>query len=268
MAETILTLSNWQFALTLVFFGLVVGGETLFSEKISDRKGHGVRWAANLAMYAFGFGLVVLASPYLNGAIGALAAIAPIPPLVTLGLHPVLLIVITVLIIDLLAYLSHAISHLVPVLWRLHRTHHSDPIVDGSTGVRHHPLETIISATFMTTVFGLLGLPLLVIVAYGLLGLVWQFWTHLDVALPERLERPMRAVLVTPSMHRLHHSIDMREGNSNFGQILSIWDHLFGTYRHRPIDQRAAMTFGVADFLPGPGFGGPFVEPFRRIGSV
>lgn len=266
MAETILTLSNWQFALTLGLFVAVSGGETLWSMRTARRSNHVVRWTANIALYALGFGIVMLAAPHMRGIVGVLAAIAPFPPLVGLGMHPVLIIVISVLIIDLLAYLSHLISHLIPILWRLHRTHHSDRVVDGSTGVRHHPFETIVAATLMTLVFGVLGLPLLVILAYGLIGLVWQFWTHLDVALPEGLDRPMRAVLVTPSMHRVHHSTDMREGNSNFGQVLSIWDHLFGTYQHRSTDQRADMTFGVEGFSPGSGPGGPLLEPFRRQG--
>jgi sterol desaturase/sphingolipid hydroxylase (fatty acid hydroxylase superfamily) len=231
--------------LTAMAFVALAGVESLFPLG-AERRPRGRRWFANAALFLIGFGVVFAASPLiLKGAVGLQAALH-FPPLTELGLPAWLLVVVSFLLIDLLAYLSHALFHGAPWLWRLHRAHHSDVVVDASTGVRHHPVETLANAAFQLMVFAILGVPMLVILAYGLIATLWQFVTHAEVRLPEPIDRALRLVVVTPGMHRVHHSVRMDEGNSNFGMVLSIWDRLFGTYRRRPAEERAAMALGVA----------------------
>ena len=112
-------------------------------------------------------------------------------------------------------------------------------------------------------VFAVLGVPLLVILAYGLITTLWQFVTHADVRLPEPIDRALRLVVVTPGMHRVHHSVRMDEGNSNFGMVLSIWDRLFSTYRRRPAAERAGMVLGVAGEDVAPTLAALLADPIR-----
>ena len=255
-------LNRWQLALTALAFILLAGLERMFPMR-GAREGRWTRWSANLLLFGLGFGALYLASPLLLQAAGWLDRLIPLPPLASLGLPAWLLILVSLLVVDLLNYLAHVAFHVAPSLWRLHRTHHSDTVVDASTGVRHHPLETILNSTIQLAIFAVLGLPVLVVMGYALIAAVWQFVTHLDVRLPEVVDRPLRLLVVTPGMHRIHHSSQMAEGNSNFGTLLSIWDRLFGTYRQRPVDEHNDMVLGVTGFAAGQGAGGPLLEPFR-----
>ncbi|WP_298160486.1 sterol desaturase family protein [Brevundimonas sp.] len=263
MGDLLLEMNRWQVVLVLCAFVLTAGLEQLFPLR-GLKQGRWTRWAANLVLFALGIGLFAAASPLLLDFALRVQGLLPIPPLATMGLPAWALILVSFLLIDFIGYLGHLLAHMTPWLWRLHRTHHSDEIVDGSTTVRHHPLETLVLGAFQLTLFVLLGLPLLVVVAYAVIVGVWQFFHHIDVRLPEAIDRPLRWVLVTPGLHRMHHSVEMREGNSNFGVVFSIWDRLFGTYRLRPEQERIHMPVGVGGFPAGAGVLGPLVEPLRR----
>lgn len=244
MAELLVQSSHWQLLLTALAFVALAGIETLFP--LSAERGPRLeRWFAHAALFLIGFGLVFVAAPFIYKGADWVQGALHFPPLTGLGLPAWLLVLISFLLIDLLAYLTHALFHGAPWLWRLHRAHHSDAVMDASTGVRHHPVEALVSAAFQLTVFAILGVPLLVILAYGLITTLWQFVTHADVRLPEPIDRALRLVVVTPGMHRVHHSVRMDEGNSNFGMVLSVWDRLFGTYRRRPAAERAGMALGI-----------------------
>lgn len=262
MAELILGANRWQFALTLAVFVIVALVEQVVAAGRS-RPERWPRWSANLLLFATGYGAVVLAAPLILAVAAWVQGALGFPPLSRLGLPTWLLIVATVLLIDLVGYLCHVVSHLVPVLWRMHRTHHSDERIDASTSIRHHPLESIVNGAVQLSIFAVLGLPLLVVVGYGLAATIWQFLHHMDVRLPEPLDRALRTVVVTPGMHKLHHSRDHAEANSNFGVLFSVWDRLFGTYRRRDPISRADMPIGVIDFEAGRGVLGPLAEPFR-----
>lgn len=244
MIELLVQSSHWQLLLTALAFIALAGVEALFPLS-GDRGLRGRRWFANAALFLMGFGVVFMASPLILQSAAWVQAALHFPPLTGLGLPVWLLVVVSFLLIDLLAYLSHALFHGAPWLWRLHRAHHSDVVVDASTGVRHHPFEALVSAALQLMIFTVLGVPLLVILAYGLITTLWQFVTHADVRLPEPIDRALRLVLVTPGMHRVHHSVRVDEGNSNFGMVLSVWDRLFGTYRRRPVAERAGMPLGI-----------------------
>ncbi|WP_312784722.1 sterol desaturase family protein [Brevundimonas sp.] len=262
MAELLVQSSHWQLLLTALAFVALAGVESLFPLS-SDRGLRGRRWFANAALFLIGFGAVFAASPLILKGAAWLQGALHFPPLAGLGMPAWLLVVVSFLLIDLLAYLSHALFHGAPWLWRLHRAHHTDGVVDASTGVRHHPVETLASAALQLTVFAILGVPLLVILAYGLITTLWQFVTHADVRLPEPIDRALRLVVVTPGMHRVHHSVRMDEGNSNFGMVLSVWDRLFGTYRRRPAAERAGMDLGVEGESGAPNLTALLVDPLR-----
>lgn len=263
LSDLIFDLNRWQLAVAAVVFVLCVGAEQLWPQV----RGRGIpwrRWIVNILLFVVGFGGLVLLAPWIQQLALAVDRLIPFPPLVAMGLPVWLLVLVSFLLIDLLAYLTHLTFHIVPPLWRLHRTHHSDQMMDASTGVRHHPLEAILGGVGQLCILAVLGVPLLVILGYGVVAVVWQFVTHMDVALPEPVDRVVRLVVVTPGMHRVHHSVRMDEGNSNFGMVLSIWDRLFRTYRRRAAGERPLMPIGVGGFTPGQGVLGSFQEPFRR----
>ena len=148
---------------------------------------------------------------------------------------------------DLYAYLLHRTQHASFLLWRLHAVHHADVDMKASTTVRHHPGEFVLSSIIGATVAAVLGLPVWVFPVYALIAIAVSLIQHVNARLPERLDRLVQRVLVTPGMHRVHHSVDVAECNGNYGTVLSIWDRMFGTYRQRPHGQDV-VAFGVDPF--------------------
>src|SRR5918911_807481 len=136
--------------------------------------------------------------------------------------------------LDLVIYTQHVLFHAVPVLWRLHRMHHADLEFDVSTGVRFHPVEIVLSMLIKFIAVALIGAPALAVLIFEVLLNATSMFSHSNVHLPERIDRVLRWIVVTPDMHRVHHSTERRETDSNFGFNLSWWDRLFGTYRAQP----------------------------------
>lgn len=263
MTKFLLWFSEWQWLATAAAFLLFAGIEYLLPFRTAGQ-GRASRWIANLGLYVLGTVAVVLLVPVMSAAGAWLQASLGLRPLVQLGLPVWLLVLVSFLLIDLVGYLTHALFHGVPWLWRLHSVHHSDGILDASTGIRHHPFEAIAAAFVQLMVISVLGLPLLVVLAYGVVASLWQFFSHANIALPEKLDRLVRLVLVTPGMHRVHHSVLMSEGNSNFGMVLSIWDRLFGTYRRRPAVEQKDMALGIEGHVQSKGLPSLMILPFSR----
>jgi sterol desaturase/sphingolipid hydroxylase (fatty acid hydroxylase superfamily) len=171
-----------------------------------------------------------------------------------------------VLLLDFAIYLQHRLMHQVPVLWRLHRVHHADLDFDMTTGSRFHTIEIIVSMLFKWGVILLLGPALIAVLIFEVLLNGMAIFNHANVSLPGAIERIVRSLLVTPDMHRVHHSTLVQETNSNYGFNLSIWDRIFKTYIDQPEKGHDAMTIGLAEFrdakqvdqLPGM-LGLPFV---------
>ena len=153
-----------------------------------------------------------------------------------------------VLLLDLAIYLQHRLMHQVPVLWRLHRVHHADLDFDLTTGSRFHTIEIIVSMLIKWLVIILLGPALIAVLVFEVLLNGMAIFNHANVSLPRAFDRMVRYLLVTPDMHRVHHSTLPRETNSNYGFNLSIWDRVFKTYIDQPEKGHQAMTIGLAEF--------------------
>jgi sterol desaturase/sphingolipid hydroxylase (fatty acid hydroxylase superfamily) len=150
-----------------------------------------------------------------------------------------------VVLLDLTVYLQHVLFHSVPLLARLHAVHHADPDFDLTTGVRFHPLEILVSALIKLAAVAALGAPVLAVLLFEVLLNATAMFNHANVSLPRRLEPWVRRLLVTPDMHRIHHSVVEAERNSNYGFCLSLWDRLLGTYTPAP---RGELSIGLADW--------------------
>ena len=177
--------------------------------------------------------------------------------------------VVAIVFLDLTVYFQHLMFHAVPVLWRLHMVHHVDKDIDMSTGVRFHPVEILISAGVKSAMAAVLGPPVGAVVAFEVILNAAAVFNHGNIRLPANLDAALRWLMVTPDMHRVHHSVFIRETNSNFGFNLSVWDRLFGTYRPRPAAGHSGMTIGIShvreDKWEGPGW--LLLLPFVKSGG-
>ncbi|MEO1046238.1 MAG: sterol desaturase family protein [Pseudomonadota bacterium] len=155
---------------------------------------------------------------------------------------------LAVLLLDLAVWAQHVATHHIPLLWRLHRVHHADRDFDMTTALRFHPLEIGLSMAYKMLVAFLLGVPLGALVLFELLLSLFPLFNHANIALPKTLDRVLRWLVVTPDMHRVHHSSIVEETNSNYGFCFALWDRLFGTYVAQPQHGHQAMTIGLEEW--------------------
>jgi len=155
---------------------------------------------------------------------------------------------ISLLLLDLAIYLQHRVFHYVPVLWRLHRMHHADLDIDVTTGARFHPIEILLSLAIKFVVIVTLGIPALAVLFFEIALNATSMFNHSNVRMPLPVERVLRWLVVTPDMHRVHHSIVLRETDSNFGFNFPWWDRLLRTYRAQPEAGHERMTIGIEQF--------------------
>jgi sterol desaturase/sphingolipid hydroxylase (fatty acid hydroxylase superfamily) len=192
-------------------------------------------------------------------------------------------IIIGVLFLDMVIYLQHLMFHSVPLLWRLHMMHHADLDIDLTTGLRFHPIEILISMGIKVAAVSVIGPPIVAVLAFEVILNGTAMFNHGNVHMPRALDRVLRLLVVTPDMHRVHHSVTIRETNSNFGFNFPWWDRIFGTYRAQPVAGHQDMTIGLAQFrnpkkltllhllvLPFTGYPGSYainksgMEPIKR----
>ena len=159
-----------------------------------------------------------------------------------------LAIILSVVILDFAIYLQHILVHAVPALWRLHRMHHTDLDFDVTTGARFHPVEIMVSMGLKLMVVGALGTPAIAVLLFEVLLNATAMFNHGNIRVHRKIDRLLRMVIVTPDMHRVHHSILPQETNSNFGFNLPWWDYLFGTYKAQPKDGHEHMIIGIEQF--------------------
>ncbi|HEY6992562.1 MAG TPA: sterol desaturase family protein [Xanthobacteraceae bacterium] len=210
--------------------------------------GRGLRWPNNLGVVVVDTLLVRLVFP--TTAVGlALVAEAHAWGLFhTIALPAWVAVVTSVILLDLAIYFQHVLFHAVPALWRLHRMHHADLEFDVTTGLRFHPIEILLSMMIKLAVVAALGAPAVAVLIFEVLLNATSMFNHSNIRMPLGLDRVLRWFVVTPDMHRVHHSILSRETNSNFGFNLPWWDRLFGTYRAQPAAGHDAMTIGIEQF--------------------
>ena len=239
------------FFAVFVFLGCIELVAPLGRDSIDRRR----RWPANggltvlniLVLGAMPVGIVAAADHAAVQGWGLLN-LAVVPPALALGAG--------FLLRTLLGYFIHVAMHRVPLLWRIHRVHHTDVQMDVSTTVRFHPLELVVSMPVLLGMAVLRGIPPLALILYELLDTAMAVFTHANIRLPDPVDRALRLVLVTPAMHRLHHSAHQPETDGNYGAMLTWWDRLFGTYRVRPPAEIGAIRLGLDEW------------PDRRVASL
>ena len=161
-------------------------------------------------------------------------------------------IVAAVILLDLIIYAQHMLFHALPILWRLHMVHHADRDIDVTTGLRFHPIEIVLSLLIKITCVILLGVPVVAVIIFEVVLNGMAMFNHANFRLPVRLDALLRWLIITPDVHRIHHSIIKQETNSNYGFNLSIWDRLFGTLRQQPEKGHDGMTIGLEHLQQAP----------------
>ncbi|MEX2174640.1 MAG: sterol desaturase family protein [Pirellulaceae bacterium] len=205
------------------------------------------RWGSNLGLVALNALLARVALPVTAVATAELAAAQGWGLLAWLKWPVWIEFVLAIVALDLLLYLQHVMFHAVPALWRLHLVHHADLDFDVSTGLRFHTLEILLSAVLKVAAVAALGPSAWAVLIFEVVLNATSMFNHSNVRMPLWFDRALRLVVVTPDMHRVHHSILRRETNSNFGFNLPWWDRLLGTYRDQPEAGHERMTIGLAE---------------------
>lgn len=206
-----------------------------------------LRWASNLGLVVLNTVVLRLVFPLAAVGVAAFAAENGWGLINHFQVPFWLAVPLAVIAMDFVIWLQHVMVHAVPLLWRLHRVHHADLDYDVTTGARFHPIEIILSMLIKFATIVVLGPPVVAVVIFEVLLNATAMFNHGNIRLPAAVDRVLRWVVVTPDMHRVHHSIEDDETNSNFGFNLTWWDRLFGTYREQPRAGHTAMTIGIRD---------------------
>ncbi|MCW5658107.1 MAG: sterol desaturase family protein [Burkholderiaceae bacterium] len=225
-------------------FAVIAACEVLVPRR-TPTMARSLRWFGNLGIAALSSVVVRLAFPLAAVGMAGFAAANGWGMLNHFDVPPWLAGPLAVIALDFVIWLQHVIVHAVPVLWRLHRVHHADLDFDLTTGLRFHPIEIALSMLIKFAAIVVLGPPVVAVLVFEVLLNATSMFSHANIRLPAALDRVLRWIVVTPEMHRVHHSVEDDETNSNFGFNLPWWDRLFGTYRDQPRAGHAAMTIGI-----------------------
>ena len=207
-----------------------------------------VRWGNNLGLVVFNTVLLRLIFPTAAVGVAIFASEHNWGLLNYVHLPSFAVVVISIVVMDFVIYFQHILMHAIPVLWRLHRVHHADLDYDFTTGVRFHPLEIIVSMLIKFAAILMLGPPVIAVLIFEVILNAMSMFNHGNVKLPAFLDRTLRLLIVTPDMHRIHHSVEEDESNRNFGFNLSLWDRFFGTYRKQPRAGHERMVVGIQNY--------------------
>jgi len=207
-----------------------------------------IRWTNNLALVVLDTVILRLSFPILAVGLAVMAEDRGWGLFNNVEAPVWLAVVVSMLLLDLAIYLQHVMFHAVPGLWRLHRMHHADLDFDATTGLRFHPVEILISMAIKLGVVAALGPPAVAVLLFEVILNATALFNHANIDLPPPVDRVLRLIVVTPDMHRVHHSVDPRETNSNFGFNLPWWDRLLGTYVAQPARGHHGMGIGIEQF--------------------
>lgn len=207
-----------------------------------------LRWSNNLSLVVLDTLLVRLAFPVAAVGLAIIAQENGWGLLNQMNIPGWIILLVAVLALDLAIYLQHVLFHAVPVFWRLHRVHHADLEFDVTTGLRFHPLEILLSMAIKLGVVMALGPPAFAVLVFEVLLNASSLFNHSNIRLPQKIDAVLRLFIVTPDMHRVHHSIHPSETNSNFGFNVPWWDRILGTYLAQPKAGHEDMTIGIEQF--------------------
>ena len=221
-------------------------------ERIAPRRGlkasKFTRWSNNLSITFLNSLAVKFVFPITAVGVALMAEEEGYGVLNIIGMSSLYGGLIAIMVLDLAIYTQHRLFHVVPVFWRLHRMHHTDLDIDVTTGARFHPVEILLSMVRKMAVIVLIGAPAWSVLAFEVLLNATSMFNHSNVFLNPGIDRVIRLFVVTPDMHRVHHSVIIHETNSNYGFNLPWWDRLFGSYRDQPARGHDAMTIGLANY--------------------
>ena len=248
MSETILAT---EATIRLVIFLGVLAAMALWEVAAPRRRRdipRVIRWTNNLALVVVDTIILRLSFPILAVGLAVMAEDRGWGLFNNLDVPVWVAIIVSMLLLDLAIYLQHVMFHAVPGLWRLHRMHHADLDFDATTGLRFHPVEILISMGIKLAVVAALGPPGIAVLLFEVILNATALFNHANIDLPRHVDRVLRLFVVTPDMHRVHHSVDPRETNSNYGFNLPWWDRLLGTYIAQPAKGHAGMEIGIEQF--------------------
>ena len=206
------------------------------------------RWCDNLGIVFVNIVLVRLIIPVVPVSMAVIVNQKRIGLLNAISIPLWLSIIVSVIILDFIIYLQHVMFHIIPLLWLLHMAHHADIDIDTTTGLRFHPIEIICSMGIKLMAIYLLGPPALAVLIFEIILNGLAMFNHSNIYIPSSLDRFIRLFIVTPDMHRVHHSVIINEMNSNFGFNISLWDRILGTYIAQPNAGHKNMTIGMAPY--------------------
>jgi sterol desaturase/sphingolipid hydroxylase (fatty acid hydroxylase superfamily) len=232
-----------------VFFGvlvLMIFAEYFFPRR--EKQYRAQRWPSNLSLVVLNTLIVRIILPGATVALAIWAQARGIGLLHWLPMPGWLSFILSVVLLDMLIYWQHRFSHSIPMLWKFHRMHHADIMIDVTTGSRFHPVEIIFSMLVKLAAILLLGPSPCAVIIFEILLNGTAMFNHSNINLPLGVDRVIRKLLVTPDMHRVHHSIYPREYNQNFGFSLSVWDRWFNSYTAQPEDGHLQMAIGLPYF--------------------
>ncbi|MDD9155638.1 sterol desaturase family protein [Aliivibrio sp. S4TY2] len=232
------------FIVAFIIFALA---EYQWPRKVLTQK-KSTRWASNIGLVFFNSLILRLTLPLLAIDAAFIAQQEQWGLFNYLNTPSFLTGLLSILLLDWLIYWQHRAFHRVPLLWRLHRMHHSDQDIDVTTGTRFHPIEIIISMLVKIAAIGLLGIPVEAVILFEITLNVSAMFNHSNLFIPTWLDRYIRVLLVTPDFHRVHHSVHISEMHNNYGFFLSIWDRIGKTYLIKPIDGHKEMKIGLGFF--------------------
>ena len=210
------------------------------------------RWLGNLSIVLLDALIMRLLLPGGAVAIAWWAHTHQVGLLYLLQWHSGLATITAVILLDLIIYLQHRLFHSIPLLWRLHMVHHADRDIDVTTGLRFHPIEIILSMMIKAAAIIILGVPATAVILFEIILNGMAMFNHANLRLPARIDALLRKVVITPDVHRIHHSTIKEETNSNYGFNLCIWDRLFGTWREQPALGHARMHIGLTHLQQAP----------------
>lgn len=233
-----------------IFFGVLLA--LMFLETLVPRRAlrlpRLMRWPNNLGLVIFDTLLLRILFPTAAAGFAAWCTAGNIGLFHSIAWALGIEILLCLILLDLAIYTQHVVFHKVPWLWRLHKVHHADLDYDVTTGSRFHPIEILLSMLIKFAVIALLGVPVVAVILFEVILNAMAMFNHSNIRLPDRLDSVLRKLLVTPDMHRVHHSRLYDEANRNFGFNLSLWDKLFRTYQEQPQQGQDGVVFGLKGY--------------------